>query len=135
MELVDLQNFAIDKNSTTGYTYENFAWWAAYTDIPQAGPAGSIEKKKTELDVQARAHAGNNLGLQGTVPGPSGTFLIIHADNYFADPVNYDKPDAKDGHGVDGFPAVYCDGHVTFILHRNWLVTRELSCDTWRTVE
>ena len=135
LELADLQTFATDKNSTIGYTYENFAWWAAYTDTPRAGSAGSKEEKKTESKVLSRAHAGNNLGLQGSIPGPTGTFLIIHADNYFSDPANYDKPDAKDGHGADGFPAVFCDGHVTFIQHKDWLLARELSCDTWRVAE
>jgi len=135
MELLDLQTFAISKSSTNGYTYENFAWWAAFTDSPRCGPAGSVETRKSEANVLTRAHAGNNLGLQGSIPGPSGTYLIIHADNYFADAANYDKPDPKDGHGSAGFPAVYCDGHVLFIQHKNWLITRELSCDTWRTVE
>lgn len=135
MELTDLQTFATNKFSTNGYTYENFAWWAAFTDIPRAGASGSKEMRKTEANVLTRAHAGNNLGLQGNIPGPSGTYLIIHADNYYADPVNYDRPDPKDGHGSAGFPAVFCDGHVLFIQHKNWLITRELACDTWRIAE
>ena len=135
MELLDLQNFATNKFSTNGYTYENFAWWAAFTDTPRAGPSGSKEMRKSEGNVLTRAHAGNNLGLQGNIPGPSGTYLIVHADNYYSDPNNYDKPDPKDGHGSAGFPGVFCDGHVSFILHKDWLITRELSCDTWRIAE
>lgn len=135
LELLDLQTFAINKLSTNGYTYENFSWWAAFTDTPRAGPANSKETRKTEANVLTRAHAGNNLGLQGAIPGPSKTYLIIHADNKFSDPANYDKPDPKDGHGSAGFPAVFCDGHVLFIQHKDWLITRELSCDTWRISE
>ncbi|EEF61311.1 prepilin-type N-terminal cleavage/methylation domain-containing protein [Pedosphaera parvula] len=134
IDLVDLQTFAISKDSTNGYTYENFGWWAGHSDSPMAGGATDVATRKTENLVQTRKHAAVLFG-HGEVPGPSGTYLIIHADNYFADPANYDKPDPKDGHGADGFPAVFCDGHVTFIQHKAWFVTREMSCDTWRATE
>ncbi|MGZ4964869.1 MAG: type II secretion system protein [Limisphaerales bacterium] len=136
LEFVDLQYFATNQNSPYGYTYENFAWWAGFTDSPKAGPSGSVQEKKSERKVVARAHAGNNLNLQGIIPGPARTFLIVHADNYYnkTNPgAIYDWPDKTDGHGDLGFQAAYADGHAQLILLREWLIARELSCDTWRT--
>jgi hypothetical protein len=83
-----------------------------------------------------RRHAGNNLNLQGTIPGTSGTYLIVHADNYWnkiTPGAVYDWPDATDAHGALGFQATYADGHAQLINLRDWLVARELACDTWRT--
>jgi prepilin-type N-terminal cleavage/methylation domain-containing protein len=135
-ELDDLREFATNQYQPNAYTYENFAWWAAYSDYPSAGSPGSQETKKTEALVMSRRHAGNNLGLRGQIAGPSRTYLILHADNYynymyFPNAV-YDWPDPTDGHGALGFQAVYCDGHTQLINLKQWLVARELACDTWR---
>jgi prepilin-type N-terminal cleavage/methylation domain-containing protein len=136
LEYLDLQYFATNQNSPYGYTYENFAWWAGYTDSPRAGSPGSVQEKKSERKVSSRKHAGNNLGLQGVIAGTSRTFLIVHADNYWnkTNPAAvYDWPDPTDAHGALGFQAAYADGHAQLINLRDWLVARELSCDTWRT--
>lgn len=87
LEYVDLQYFATNQNSPYGYTYENFAWWAGYTDSPRAGAPGSVQERKSERKVVGRAHAGNNLGLHAIIPGPARTFLIVHADNYYNKPI------------------------------------------------
>jgi prepilin-type N-terminal cleavage/methylation domain-containing protein len=133
-DLVDLQTFALDKNST-GYSYENFSWWAGWLNTPSAGPPGSVETKKTESLVSSRAHYGSNLGLQGQVPGPTKTYLIVDGDNFFdtAPGAKYDYPDPTDHHGADGWNAAFCDGHTAWIRIRDFLVARELSCDTHRT--
>ena len=133
-DLLDLETFAVDKNSV-GYSYENFSWWAAWTDSPSAGPPGSVETKKTETLVLTRAHYGSNLGLQGQIPGPTRTYLIVDGDNYFdtTPGAKYDYPDPTDHHGADGWNAAFCDGHTAWIRTRDFLVARELSCDTHRT--
>ena len=133
-DVLDLQTFALDKNSH-GYSYENFSWWAAWTDSPSAGSPGSTQAKKTESLVSSRAHYGSNLGLQGQVPGPTKTYLIVDGDNYFdtTPGAKYDYPDATDHHGADGWHAAFCDGHTSWIRTRDFLVARELSCDTHRT--
>jgi prepilin-type N-terminal cleavage/methylation domain-containing protein len=133
-DILDLQTFALDKNSY-GYSYENFSWWAAYSDSPSAGPPGSIQAKKTESLVGSRVHYANNLGLQGQIPGPTKTYLIVDGDNYF-DPTpgaKYDYPDPTDHHGAEGWNAAFCDGHTAWIRRADFLVARELSCDTHRT--
>jgi prepilin-type N-terminal cleavage/methylation domain-containing protein len=134
-DLVDLQTFALDKNSP-GYSYENFSWWAGWGNTPSAGPPGSVEAKKTETLVGTRAHYANNLGLQGQIPGPTKTYLIVDGDNYF-DPTpgaKYDYPDPTDHHGADGWNGAFCDGHTAWIRRADFLVVRELSGDTHRTV-
>jgi prepilin-type N-terminal cleavage/methylation domain-containing protein len=133
-DLVDLETFAVDKNAY-GYSYENFSWWAGWANTPSAGPPGSIETKKTESLVASRAHYGSNLGLQGQVPGPTKTYLIVDGDNYFdtTPGAKYDYPDPTDHHGADGWNGAFCDGHTAWIRTRDFLVARELSCDTHRT--
>ena len=133
-DLKDLENFA-ENSHTNGYSYENFSWWAGWANTPSAGPPGSIETKKTESLVASRAHYGSNLGLQGQVPGPTRTYLIVDGDNYFdtTPGAKYDYPDPTDHHGADGWNAAFCDGHTAWIRTRDFLVARELSCDTHRT--
>jgi prepilin-type N-terminal cleavage/methylation domain-containing protein len=133
-DLLDLETFAIDKNST-GYSYENFSWWAGWANSPSAGPPSSVETKKSEKLVNTRPHYGSNLGLQGQVPGAAKTYLIVDGDNYFdkTPGAKYDYPDATDHHGADGWNATFCDGHTAWITRAEFLVARELSCDTHRT--
>ncbi|HVM50293.1 MAG TPA: DUF1559 domain-containing protein [Candidatus Acidoferrum sp.] len=133
-DILDLQTFALN-NHTNGYSYENFSWWAGWANTPSAGPPNSVETKKTESLVASRAHYGSNLGLQGTIPGPTRTYLIVDGDNYFDDTpgAKYDYPDPTDHHGADGWNAAFCDGHAAWIRTRDFLVARELSCDTHRT--
>jgi prepilin-type N-terminal cleavage/methylation domain-containing protein len=133
-DLIDLETFAVNKNST-GYSYENFSWWAGWSDSPSAGPPGSAQAKKTESLVASRTHYGSNLGLQGQIPGPTRTYLIVDGDNYFdtTPGAKYDYPDPTDHHGADGWNAAFCDGHTAWIRTRDFLVARELSCDTHRT--
>jgi prepilin-type N-terminal cleavage/methylation domain-containing protein len=133
-DLLDLQTFALNKNSV-GYSYENFSWWAGWLNTPSAGPPNSVETKKTESLVLTRAHYGSNLGLKGQIPGPTKTYLIVDGDNYFdtTPGAKYDYPDPTDHHGADGWNAAFCDGHTAWIRTRDFLVARELSCDTHRT--
>src|ERR1039457_1906492 len=133
-DVLDLQTFALDKNAH-GYSYENFSWWAAWTDSPSAGSPGSTQAKKTESLVSSRAHYGSNLGLQGQVPGPTKTYLIVDGDNYFdtTPGAKYDYSDPTDHNGADGWNAAFCDGHTAWIRTRDFLAARELSCDTHRT--
>jgi prepilin-type N-terminal cleavage/methylation domain-containing protein/prepilin-type processing-associated H-X9-DG protein len=123
LEYEDLQAFARTKSSP-GYSYENFSWWRYPTQV-----------KKTQARVQSRPHTWNNLGLQGMVPGPTGTYLLIDGDSA-ASPLpgarnNY--PDLHDNHGATGGNAVFCDGHAEWIPEKKYLVVRELSTDEYLT--
>jgi prepilin-type N-terminal cleavage/methylation domain-containing protein len=136
-ELLDLQEFALSKDST-GYSYENFSWWRKQsTGGPEQtdGTTGT-QIRKTESRVQSRAHQNvvDGLGLKGTIPGPSRTWLTLDGDNYFSsDPVtrpnNY--PDPSDNHGADGGNANFCDGHAEWVKEKGkyYLILREFSQD------
>jgi prepilin-type N-terminal cleavage/methylation domain-containing protein len=136
-ELIDLQEFALSKDST-GYSYENFSWWRKQsTGGPEQtdGTTGT-QVRKTESRVQSRAHQNvvDGLGLKGTIPGPSRTWLTLDGDNYFSsDPVtrpnNY--PDPSDNHGADGGNANFCDGHAEWVKEKGkyYLILREYSQD------
>lgn len=139
-DLIDLQTFAEDKNSH-GYSYENFSWWRNQSTGPAEQTDGNpgIQLRKTEQRVATRAHqkSVDGLGLRGTVPGPSRTWLTLDGDNlYSSDPVtrpnNY--PDPSDNHGADGANANFCDGHAEWVKEKGnyYLVLRELSQDEGR---
>ena len=135
-EVLDLQEFALTKEST-GYSYENFSWWRKQTGGPeQTDGSGGVQLRKTESRVQSRPHMSvvDGLGLKGTIPGPSRTWLTVDGDNYFSsDPVtrpnNY--PDPSDNHGADGGNANFCDGHAEWVREKAkyYLILRELSQD------
>jgi prepilin-type N-terminal cleavage/methylation domain-containing protein len=136
-DLVDLQDFALNKESH-GYSYENFSWWRKLSSgtAEQTDGTSGIQERKTESRVQTRAHEKtvDGLGLQGTVPGPSRTWLTVDGDNLFtSDPVtrpnNY--PDPSDNHGIDGGNANFCDGHAEWVKEpgKYYLKLRELSQD------
>jgi hypothetical protein len=74
--------------------------------------------------------------LQGIVPGPTQTYLIVDGDNYFdtTPGAKYDYPDPTDHHGAAGWNAAFCDGHTSWIRRADFLPLRELSADTRRTV-
>ena len=142
-DLEDLRVFALNKNATKGYSYENFSWWRRDTSYPHeaTGPdatqaAFSMNQvRKTEARVQTRKHIKNEgLNLVGAIPGPSKTWLTVDGDNNSStNPLkiynNY--PDKNDNHGEDGGNANFADGHVEFAKERNnyYLTLRELSTD------
>ena len=59
----------------------------------------------------------------------------MDGDNYFdtTPGAKYDYPDRTDHHGADGWNAAYCDGHTAWVRAHDFLVARELACDTHRT--
>jgi prepilin-type N-terminal cleavage/methylation domain-containing protein/prepilin-type processing-associated H-X9-DG protein len=136
-ELTDLQTFALTKEST-GYSYENFSWWRKQSTGPaeQTDGTSGNQLRKTESRVATRAHVNSvdSLGLKGTIPGPSRTWLTLDGDNLTSsDPVtrpnNY--PDPSDNHGIDGANANFCDGHAEWVTEKGkyYLNLRELSQD------
>jgi prepilin-type N-terminal cleavage/methylation domain-containing protein len=137
-ELVDLQNFAPNKGSTNGYSYENFSWWRNQPGSEGPGDqtdgTSGVQKRKTEPRVLSRAHlnVGDGLNLKGTVPGPSKTWLTLDGDNLF-NPANKSNnyPDPGDNHGADGGNANFCDGHAEWVKEKGkaYLILRELSQD------
>jgi prepilin-type N-terminal cleavage/methylation domain-containing protein/prepilin-type processing-associated H-X9-DG protein len=138
-ELTDLQTFAANKY-TNGYSYENFSWWRKQPAAEFANEGNTATQashvRKTESRVQTRAHRslGDFLKLEGTVPGPSRTWLTLDGDNLASsDPVtrpnNY--PDPSDNHGADGANASFCDGHAEWVKEKGkyYLILREFSQD------
>jgi len=138
-DLVDLQNFAADKESF-GYSYENFCWWR--NQAATSGPAeqkdgtSGIQLRKTESRVSTRAHekSVDMLGIRGLVPGPSQTWLTLDGDNLYQSnpttrPNNY--PDPMDNHGAAGANANFCDGHAEWVKEagNTYLRIREMSQD------
>lgn len=139
-EFADLTQFAVNQKQQYGYTYEPFFWWGLYCPDGRPSPyTDDSDRVKTEQTVQVRQHSWVNpvIGLQkGSIPGPTQTYLLLHADN-FDNRTNdsrakYDWPEVTDGHGAAGFPGVFCDGHAAFIAQNQFLMIRELSEDTDR---
>jgi hypothetical protein len=132
MDVTDLREFAISKMHYPGHSYENFSWWRAPNEFPNADPSRA-GTRKTESRVQNYVHRNTQLGLKGTVAGPSRIWLQLDADNYFATypgAIN-DYPDPGDNHGAEGHNANFADGHAEWVLVKGnkYLVLRELSQD------
>ncbi len=141
-DLVDLEKFAPDTKSA-GYSYENFSWWRGLTasvdgQAEQTDGTSGVQQRKTEQRVNTRPHrkATDGLGLQGTIPGPSRTWLTVDGDDItisLADPVQFPNnyPSINDNHGVDGANANFCDGHAQWVREKGkeYLTFRELSTD------
>jgi prepilin-type N-terminal cleavage/methylation domain-containing protein/prepilin-type processing-associated H-X9-DG protein len=139
-DLKDLQDFAPTKESN-GYSYENFSWWRNQSSGSgeQQDTTTGIQLRKTEARVGTRPHekSVDGLGLRGTIPGPSQTWLTLDGDDLFhSDPTtrpnNY--PDASDNHGVSGANANFCDGHAQWVKEKGnvYLILREMSQDEGR---
>jgi prepilin-type N-terminal cleavage/methylation domain-containing protein/prepilin-type processing-associated H-X9-DG protein len=136
-ELVDLQDFAISKNSS-GYSYENFGFWSSPRDTDEG--VSIFGTRKTESRVLTRKHSnpitGALFGITDMVPGPSRTWLLVDADDVRppGPPNNFnDYPDAIDNHGAEGANANYCDGHAEWVPRKKWIYTYELSQDQGRS--
>jgi prepilin-type N-terminal cleavage/methylation domain-containing protein/prepilin-type processing-associated H-X9-DG protein len=127
-EVKDLQVLAPDKNAF-GYSYENFFWWRKLsTGTPeQTDGTGGIQQRKTESRVNSRPHATANgldqLNMQGTIAGPSRTWLTLDGDNLTFALQNItlypnDYPSVNDNHGADGANANFCDGHAEWVTEK-----------------
>lgn len=138
--MLDLMAFAANKGYTNGYSYENFSWWRRLSSgsAEQTDGTSGIQERKTEVRVSSRAHTKSvdGLGLQGTIPGPSRTWLTLDGDSLAASLVNTtlypnDYPSVNDNHGAPGANANFCDGHAEWVTERNkyYHTLRELSQD------
>jgi prepilin-type N-terminal cleavage/methylation domain-containing protein len=117
--LYDLENKAVDKNSTTGHSYEVFGWWHRYDLGSGHFPRKTLQTVQTYRNVNYSA---------GTVPGPSGIFTIMDRLEAHGG-LNYENaPNAQDGHGMAGANAVFTDGHGQFVPASRWQ-------DVYRTSE
>ena len=112
------------------------SWWRndlAGGTGEQTDTTTGVQHRKTESRVASRPHYSNEgLGLKGSIPGPSRTWLSLDADNKF-NPQNLinDYPDKGDNHGADGANANFCDGHAEWVREKGkyYLVLRESSQD------
>jgi prepilin-type processing-associated H-X9-DG protein len=126
--LFDLEDIAPTKEYPFGHNYEQFGWWYDY-GISQG-------TRKTETLVMTRPHKYNAFGLQGNVPGPVHSWLMVDADDEITPgpPNNYnDYPDAINNHGADGANVNFCDGHAEWVPQRKYVYSYELSADQGRT--
>jgi len=123
-KLVDLKDFAVSKTNP-GHSYEQFGFWL---DPPPKGT------RKTEALVGTRPKKTFAFGLKGMVPGPSGTWLMVDADDLRpSPPVNYnDYPDSINNHGAEGSQAIFADGHAEWIPRSQYVRTYEISQDEGR---
>ncbi len=130
IKLVDLNDFAISKKGP-GHSYEQFGWWK----YPNENSA-TIGTKKTDNNVLSRSHLRDAFGLQGTIAGPSRTWLTVDADDERppGPPNNYnDYPDAINNHGSAGANAAYCDSHAEWVRRDKYVFAYEMSQDEGRT--
>jgi prepilin-type N-terminal cleavage/methylation domain-containing protein len=136
MEILDLQNFAISREKYPGHSYEDFQWWRSPnegSDMVACVGRTRTGTEKTEARMQSRPHANIALGLRGTIPGPSRTWLQVDADSAYATyagAIN-DYPDPGDNHGKEGHNVNFGDGHAEWVTVKGnrYLVGRELSQD------
>jgi prepilin-type N-terminal cleavage/methylation domain-containing protein len=109
--LYDVEHKAVNKESTTGHSYEVFGWWHRY-DL-----GSGHFPRRTLQTVQTYQNANY---AQGTAPGPSGVFTIMDRLEVHAG-VNYENaPNPLDGHGMAGANVVFTDGHGQFVSAKRW---------------
>jgi prepilin-type N-terminal cleavage/methylation domain-containing protein len=124
---------AINLNSF-GTSYEVFAVFSR----DNATELAYMGRKKTEKEVLSHVLK-NYTAMQGTVPGPSGVFLIMDGDDNKGDPnsqpgnVNNNWPDPGDNHGASGTCANFCDGHAEFIVRSRFMDVWNTGADNNRT--
>ncbi len=132
-QFTDLRAFATSRNYYPGHSYENFSWWRS----PDEFSDGRRGTQKTESRVNSHKHAASGancqLGLAGTVPGPSQTYFQVDADSAYASyagAIN-DYPDAGDNHGAAGHNMNFADGHAEWVTTKGnrYLIVRDLSQD------
>ncbi len=139
-EVLDLREFAFNKGSTNGYSYENFVWWryegpakSGYPHEATDGTTSNNQARKTETRVGVRKHYSNEgLGIKDQVAGPSRTWLTLDGDEKFNPENLYNNyPDKGDNHGAEGANANFCDGHAEWVKEKGkyYIVLRELSQD------
>ena len=99
--------------------------------LARATGAGRVAGDLVGVGLDLLLHVA--LGLRGTVPGPTQTWLMVDADSLFSTlpgSIN-DYPDAGDNHGADGHNALFADGHSEWVAVKGnrYLLLRELSQD------
>ena len=127
-KLVDLSDFAQSRRRFPGHSYEQFGWWRT--------TGWRTNTVKSETSVNTVRHLSAAFGLNGSMIGPSHTFLMVDADDERppGPPNNFNNyPDAIDNHGSFGGNAVFADGHAEWILRTKYVFTYELSQDENRT--
>ncbi|HEX3628369.1 MAG TPA: hypothetical protein VH280_23420, partial [Verrucomicrobiae bacterium] len=118
--LYDLEYKALDKNSSTGHSYEVFGWWHRYDLGSGHLPRRTLQSVQTYQNVNYSP---------GTVPGPSGIFTIMDRLEAHGG-LNYENaPNPLDGHGLDGANVVFTDGHAQFVTAKRWQDVYRLSED------
>ena len=102
----DLSNKALNREATTGHSYEVFGNWH---NQAQNYP------RKTQRNI------GSYLGqYSGMIGGPTRTFFLIDVMEPHPGYPWENFPNPFDGHGKDGGHAAFCDGHSEWIARKNW---------------
>ncbi len=101
------------------------------------GTFGRVGPKKTHQSVQGYALQ-TARWLRGTVPGPSGTWIMTDADDGYGpggrNVGSNNYPDPSDNHGISGANAIFCDGHASWIRRGEFLAGWNMSNDDNRLV-
>jgi prepilin-type N-terminal cleavage/methylation domain-containing protein/prepilin-type processing-associated H-X9-DG protein len=124
--VMDLRQTAPHKGFVNGSSYEVFGWYHFYDSRPKL--------QKTLQSVLSHAHDKNAFGLQGTIAGPSRTWIFLDADQ--PQPAvggRENWPDPVDNHGESGENVAFCDGHAEWVSQKTYLYKYELSEDSGRT--
>ncbi len=117
--LYDLEHKAMNKDFTTGHSYEVFGFWHRYDLGSGKFPRRTLQTVQSYRNVNYAA---------GTAPGPSGIFTIMDRLEFHSG-VNYENaPNKLDGHGLAGANVVFTDGHGKFVNGKIWQ-------DVYRTSE
>lgn len=117
--LQDLRHKGLNKDSTTGHSYEVFGYWHRYDLGSGKFPRRTLQTVQSYRNVNY---------MPGTVPGPSGIFTIMDRLEIHAG-VNYENaPNKLDGHGLAGANVIFTDGHGRFVSGKRWQ-------DVYRTSE
>jgi len=115
-ELVDLREMAPNKERSPGHSYEPWGYF------------GDNVTLKTRTTVQTLIYKTPSYGKQGHLATPDIIWLIRSADYAGPNAVN-NFPDSFDPHGDEGEPILFADGHVEYVLKRNYIKGRDFSQD------
>ncbi|HIG27519.1 MAG TPA: type II secretion system protein [Verrucomicrobiales bacterium] len=115
-ELADLQKMASKKGYVPGHSYEPWGYF------------GDNKTLKTQSSVQTYIYKTRSYRKQGQLAHPEHIWLIRSADYSGPGALN-NFPDPFDPHGDEGEPILFVDGHVEYVLKKNYIRGRDYSQD------
>lgn len=132
--LEDLIHLAANRGNTPGSSYQGFGFLGVNVDtweqISVLGKLKTLNGIRKDLNnIQTYRHYHDAFGLKGTIPGPSGLWIMVDQTL----PGIWYYPDKEDNHGAEGAHVAFCDGHVSWVKRENYVFSYEFSQDENRT--